>query len=654
MRRSRTAHCLVAVLIVAAALVGDAVASGPVSAQSGAAPTFSDDPFYTDVPAESDSYEPEGDSGELGWTGPVDPQSESYRHIQSLARAGVFGGTDCGVGRFCPDAHVQRWQVAVWLMRSLGESDLDRIDDSRFADVDADEWWAPHVERMAELGVYTGCSQSPAKYCPESSVNRGHMAIWLARGFELPNPGQYGFTDIGGSNAHNADRVVAAKITTACNQEPLKFCAGTGVTKAQMAVFIFRALDWRQLNTIAESSRVPDDIFLTDYNEFSWYIKTQVVDRYGDDQPWLRAAWNVTNRSTFDYKYSSYYSTSVHYGGAAPQGGRVHTVARAMTTRPGMFHSVYHNTLTHELAHVYTLSNRVSETPVALAAAHLYFSELGQARCGSHELLADTAEHLQFYSKSDNYWGACPHLPYVATSEAITVVREAFQGQIPRWFYDTFQDSGGNLDYEAIWEAVRGMADRRSRRVAVYQLQNSFGGYCASHQVNEFLGGNRNLDIVQSWVLDAGQPWVDGGCDGTAAAPDGEPDADPVAAGATASVRIVARKLAGGRIEFGLQQRGPDDAWDERRLPAVRFFPPTARLGRWLASSPLELAVGEVRIVARKLANGKVEFGLRQRNPDDTWSDNRLPGVRYFPTTARVDRWLVSSPLTLTTPQPTA
>ena len=257
MRRSLTARCLVALVVVATVVVGDVGGSGPVSAQTGATPTFSDEQFYTDV----------GPGGE-----PTSADSP-YRHIQSLARAGVFEGTDCGVGRFCPDAHVQRWQVAVWLMRSLGQSDLDDIDGSRFADVDADEWWAPHVQRMAELGIYTGCSQSPAKYCPESSVNRGHMAIWLARGFELPNPGRYGFTDIGGSNAHNADRVVAAKITTACNREPLKFCAGTGVTKAQMAVFIFRALDWRQLNTIAESSRVPDDIFLTDYNEFSWYIK---------------------------------------------------------------------------------------------------------------------------------------------------------------------------------------------------------------------------------------------------------------------------------------------------------------------------------------------------------------------------------------------
>ena len=180
MRRSLTAHCLVAVLIVAAALVGDAVASGSVSAQSGAAPTFSDEPFYTDVPAESDSYEPEGDSGEMGWT-EVDPQSESYRHIQSLARAGVFGGTDCGVGRFCPDAHVQRWQLAVWLMRSLGESDLDRIDGSRFADVDADEWWAPYVERMAELGISTSCSGDPLRYCPDEAVSRGELAAFLSQ-----------------------------------------------------------------------------------------------------------------------------------------------------------------------------------------------------------------------------------------------------------------------------------------------------------------------------------------------------------------------------------------------------------------------------------------------------------------------------------------
>ena len=116
-------------------------------------------------------------------------------------------------------------------------------------------------------------------------------------------------------------------------------------------------------------------------------------------------------------------------------------------------------------------------------------------------------------------------------------------------------------------------------------------------------------------------------------------------------VRIVARKLDTGRIEFGLQQRQPDDTWGDRQLPNVRFFPTTATVDRWLASSPLELTVGDVRIVARKLETGRIEFGLQQRQPDDTWGDRQLPNVRFFPTTAGVNRWLASSPLTLTAPR---
>ena len=116
-------------------------------------------------------------------------------------------------------------------------------------------------------------------------------------------------------------------------------------------------------------------------------------------------------------------------------------------------------------------------------------------------------------------------------------------------------------------------------------------------------------------------------------------------------VRIVARKLDTGRIEFGLQQRQPDDTWGDRQLPNVRFFPTTATIDRWLASSPLELTVGDVRIVARKLETGRIEFGLQQRQPDDTWGDRQLPNVRFFPTTAGVNRWLASSPLTLAAAQ---
>ena len=124
--------------------------------------------------------------------------------------------------------------------------------------------------------------------------------------------------------------------------------------------------------------------------------------------------------------------------------------------------------------------------------------------------------------------------------------------------------------------------------------------------------------------------------------------AQDITTGDDAEVRIVARRLESGRVEFGLQQRQADNSWGNRQLPRVRFFPTTATVGRWLASSAIGLPVGEVRIVARRLESGRVEFGLQQRQADNSWGNRQLPRVRFFPTTARVGRWLASSPLTVT------
>lgn len=122
-------------------------------------------------------------------------------------------------------------------------------------------------------------------------------------------------------------------------------------------------------------------------------------------------------------------------------------------------------------------------------------------------------------------------------------------------------------------------------------------------------------------------------------------------------VRIVAQRRADGRIEFGLQQRGSDGDWGARLLPSRRFFPVGAQVGRWLQSSPLlvvpeseEFEVSEirVRIVARRGADGRVEFGLQRLGEDEEWGERLLPSRRFFPTGDRVDRWLQSSPLRLT------
>ena len=127
---------------------------------------------------------------------------------------------------------------------------------------------------------------------------------------------------------------------------------------------------------------------------------------------------------------------------------------------------------------------------------------------------------------------------------------------------------------------------------------------------------------------------------------DGEPD-----------VRIVARLLENGKIEFGLQQRQSDRSWGAPDLPRRRLFPTDAREERWLTSSVLTINVAdesddladevELRIIARKLRNGRVEFGLEERQDDGSWGGRQLPDRRFFPTDATVDRWLRSTVLTV-------
>lgn len=65
------------------------------------------------------------------------------------------------------------------------------------------------------------------------------------------------------------------------------------------------------------------------------------------------------------------------------------------------------------------------------------------------------------------------------------------------------------------------------------------------------------------------------------------------ASGGTAEVRITARQLDNGRVEFALQQR-TDGEWGERILPRSRYFPANPKHNRWLNSSPMTVSVAAV------------------------------------------------------------
>ena len=163
--------------------------------------------------------------------------------VDALEAEGVFEGTGCGEGLFCPDDPIHRWVMAVWMIRVLDGGDPAGSGSSRFADVDAGMWWASYVERLAELEVTAGCATGPLRFCPDDPVTRGQMAAFLVRAFGLEDAAAAGFVDTGGStHAGSIDALAAAGVTAGCATGPLRFCPDDPVTRGQMATFVARAV----------------------------------------------------------------------------------------------------------------------------------------------------------------------------------------------------------------------------------------------------------------------------------------------------------------------------------------------------------------------------------------------------------------------------
>ena len=178
----------------------------------------------------------------------------------SEAGVDIYAGTGCvNSDELCADEPLLRWEMAVWMTRILDRADPAAVASSRFSDVTADDWWAPHVERLAELGVVTGCGDDALAFCPDEPIERGEMAAFLASAFDLPAADRAGFADVGDDHpfAADIDRIAAAGITNGCQVDPARFCPQTLTTRAETATFLARALGLELLPASTETAYVP-------------------------------------------------------------------------------------------------------------------------------------------------------------------------------------------------------------------------------------------------------------------------------------------------------------------------------------------------------------------------------------------------------------
>ena len=110
-------------------------------------------------------------------------------------------------------------------------------------------------------------------------------------------------------------------------------------------------------------------------------------------------------------------------------------------------------------------------------------------------------------------------------------------------------------------------------------------------------------------------------------------------------VRVVAQRHDDGRVEVGVQRRDSESRWGSRVLAQRRYVPPDAAAGRWLASAPVAVPGAVVRVAARRHDDGRVEVGVQWRDSDRRWGSRVLAQRRFVPADAATGRWLVTTPL---------
>jgi hypothetical protein len=155
-----------------------------------------------------------------------------------------------------------------------------------FADVPfpGKEWMQPWIEQFYYAGVTAGCGVGPLVYCPENNVTRAEMAVFILRAMHGPGyvpPAATGvFADVPFPGKEWMQPWIedffAHGITSGCGISPLIYCPERQVTRAEMAVFVLRAI-----HTLPYTPPTPTGIFSDVPVAGKEWMQAWIEDFYG-------------------------------------------------------------------------------------------------------------------------------------------------------------------------------------------------------------------------------------------------------------------------------------------------------------------------------------------------------------------------------------
>jgi uncharacterized repeat protein (TIGR01451 family) len=167
----------------------------------------------------------------------------AYRFVETILHNGVTAG--CGATTYCPDTSITRGEMAVLLLRSKHGPTWAPVPSTGtvFTDVPIDFWAGDYIEELAAEGITNGCGATT--YCPNSPITRAEMAVFLIRalnGSAWVPPTSTGtvFTDV--PIDHWAGEFIEALAAAGITAGcgDGKFCPDSPVNRAEMAVFLTR------------------------------------------------------------------------------------------------------------------------------------------------------------------------------------------------------------------------------------------------------------------------------------------------------------------------------------------------------------------------------------------------------------------------------
>ena len=292
-------------------------------------------------------------------------------------------------------------------------------------------------------------------------------------------------------------------------------------------------------------------------------IYENFANAFGDQQPWILEAlnsqpmWIKVGTNDDDHLAEYIYAAGKRDGWTIglSRGIRIKRKYLDSVTGSGAAAVVF-----HELAHAYSLDWRGSSAPGPLGILWFYIDRMVDGECKSSELLADTIAYEATKSEFPSadvtapYYSTCSKLslspldviiewlgdvvddigdgigdviddigdifgtfdifddlvPVDPSNEARAVARSAMNGQIPDWFYNTYQKANGSIDMVNFWKDLRNPDYKEGTwKLRGYLFRELFGGFCSSREALESYLTSPNSAEADA-VTD--NPWVDGGC----------------------------------------------------------------------------------------------------------------------------------------------